>query len=461
MEFSKLNIVVVGLGRTGISVARFLAAKGARVTATDLAGENGLDPAVKQLRKQGVKLALGGHSEAAFLAADLIVVSPGVPHTITAIEKAAAKNITVWGEIELASRLIEEPIIAVTGTNGKTTTTRLIGCMMARSGIRAFVGGNIGTPLIDYLDQKEKAQIVVAEVSSFQLDTIDGFRPAVGILLNISADHLDRYDDFKAYRAAKGRIFSNQTPSDTAVYNGTDPNVEAVVKHVRSEPLPFFSNASAARRIKQGAVIEGDALHFYRNRRKEETIDLSGLKLPGIHNRENAAAAGLAAWTMGISPAGISAAVAGFQGIAHRLEYVAEIDGVTYYNDSKATNTAAVVRALEGFSQPVILILGGRDKTGDFSALRRPVSARVKKVIALGEAAAAIAESLSPVASLSTAGTMSRAVADAHRSARRGDVVLLSPACASFDMYTGYDQRGDAFKDCVLGLKQETRANTD
>jgi UDP-N-acetylmuramoylalanine--D-glutamate ligase len=317
----------------------------------------------------------------------------------------------------------------VTGTNGKTTTTTLLGEMLKNSGQKVFVGGNIGNPLIDYVDKGEKAEVIVAEVSSFQLDTIDTFRPKVAVALNITEDHLDRYSDFAAYARAKARIFENQKESDVAVFNGLDPFIGSICKNIKSKKLPFYNQS----------VNDAEINTFFKS------LDFSSINLPGKHNLENAYAASLAALTIGGSLEGIQSALSNFKGLPHRLEYVATINGVSFFNDSKATNVNAVARALETFSKPIILIMGGRDKGGNFQTLRDLVRRCVKKLIVLGEAKEDILFALGDITSTKRASSMEDAVLSAYHAAARGDVVLLSPACASFDMYAGYAQRGENF----------------
>lgn len=429
MEIADKNIVVVGLGMSGFAVARFLKKRGALVVVTDKTEEDKLEAYVPVLREMGVKMELGQHRIDTFEKSDLIVVSPGVPHNILPIKRAALKGIPILGEIELAYRFIREPVVAVTGTNGKTTTTTLLGDMLKKSGQRVFVGGNIGNPLIDYVDKGEKAEVIVAEVSSFQLDTIDTFRPKVAVVLNITEDHLDRYSDFAAYAGAKARIFENQKENDVAVFNGLDPFIGSICKNIKSKKLSFYNQI----------VDDAEINSFFKS------LDFSSIKLPGKHNLENAYAASLAALTIGGSLEGIQSALSNFKGLPHRLEYVATINEVDFFNDSKATNVNAVARALETFSKPIILIMGGRDKGGNFRTLRDLVRRLVKRLIVLGEAKEDILLALGDITSTKGVSSMEDAVLSAYHAASPGDVVLLSPACASFDMYSSYAQRGEDF----------------
>jgi UDP-N-acetylmuramoylalanine--D-glutamate ligase len=451
VELAGKNILVVGLGITGVAVARFLMNRGAAVTITDQASEEALTSYLPSIRNLGIRTEFGHHHLSTFKSADLIVLSPGVPHLIPPIKKANAKGVPVWGEIELASRFIPEPIIAITGTNGKTTTTALLGEMLEQSGFKVFVGGNIGNPLIDYVHKNEKADIVVVEVSSFQLDTIDTFRPRVGILLNISEDHLDRYPDLNAYAEAKGRLFANQQTDDIAILNGADRLVRKLSKKILSKKL--FFNAPSDKEEGARLASQKIVLNLTGSFPMPETIDLASIKIWGNHNIENASAACLAALSCGGTLEGIQTALNHFNGLAHRLEYVATINGARYYNDSKATNVDAVTRALEAFANPIILIMGGHDKGGSFQKLRDRIAQNTKKLIVLGEAKDVIHAALGGITSTSAASTMEDAVLQAYQTAVPGDVVLLSPACSSFDMYSNYQQRGESFYQAVAKLK--------
>jgi UDP-N-acetylmuramoylalanine--D-glutamate ligase len=457
MKLAGKNITVVGLGKTGMALARFLKNRGAEVVVTDMAAEENLGPHVQELRQLDIALEAGRHQPETFEQADLIVLSPGVPHTIAPVARAQETGTVVMGEIELASRFIEEPIVAVTGTNGKTTTTELIGDMLKRSGLDVFVGGNIGNPLIGYIDQGHQADAIVAEISSFQLDTIDRFRPQIAVLLNITIDHLDRYPDFEAYAASKMRIFENQQTSDIAVLNSSDPLVHSLTADLKNKKL-VYPQAGAD---ENGAVINGSRISFQINdhgpldvsSQDQWSLDLSRIKLRGRHNLENACAAGLAAIAAGARPQAIQEALEQFQGGAHRLEYLDTVDDVEFFNDSKATNVDAVIRAVQCFSQPVVLIMGGLDKGSNFGPLRDFSHGHVKSLIVMGQAAGLIQTALEDSTSTVLATSMAQAVNQARQAASPGDVVLLSPGCASFDMYDSYGQRGDDFRQEVMNLK--------
>jgi UDP-N-acetylmuramoylalanine--D-glutamate ligase len=452
MDLWRKSVVVVGLGRTGVSTARVLAARTARVTVTDRAPAEALTASVKALENVDVQLKLGRHDWRDFEAADLVVLSPGVPHTLPMLEPAWVKGVPVIGEMELAARFISEPILAVTGTNGKTTTTELIGAMLKKSGKNVFVGGNIGTPLIAYADGTHpRADVIVAEVSSFQLDTIRGFRPATAVMLNITDDHLDRYPSFGAYAESKWRIFANQKDADTAILNAMDATVAAMLE---KKPLRSKSRFFSDRAVAKGARILKDKILFMAEGFEESSISLNKVKLIGPHNRENIAAACLAAKAQGAADAGIQQAVDEFSSLPHRLEKVGTVRGVQFVNDSKATNVDAVNRALDCFDQPVVLIMGGQNKKGDFTLLKSKVRARVKTLVAMGEARDEIVTALAgdPEKGILEAGSMQQAVEIALDAARPGEVVLLSPACASFDMFDSYAHRGEQFRQAVERL---------
>jgi UDP-N-acetylmuramoylalanine--D-glutamate ligase len=465
MDLHRKNILIVGLGISGMAAARFAKNNGGIVTITDIAEEDALTGYLQEVRKIDVRTELGGHNIETFESADFIIVSPGVPHTILPIERAKKKGIPVLGEIELASRYIREPIIAISGTNGKTTTTRLLGNMLESSGFKVFVGGNIGNPLIDYVGGEKTADIVVAEVSSFQLDTIDTFKPRVSVLLNISADHLDRYPDFNSYAMSKGRIFKNQAEGDTAVINGSDPFISLISKTLRTRILPFYHEDNLNTKNREYAVIRkrngqsAPMINIFAKENPKGFLDLSQVDLLGRHNMENIAAAALAALAAGGTLEGIQSALNDFKGLSHRLEFVKTINGVHFYDDSKGTNIDAVNRALEFFDKPVVLIMGGRDKGGDFGQLREIVKQHVKKLIVMGEAGNVIKSVLgdSCPEGAQNASTMENAVSLAYLAASPGNVVLLSPGCSSFDMYQSYAERGEVFCNAVENLENSDR----
>jgi UDP-N-acetylmuramoylalanine--D-glutamate ligase len=452
LDLKNKRIVVVGLGRSGVATARFLVKQGARVTVTDRAPADTLRASSAAVDGLGVQLKLGGHDAADFETADLVVLSPGVPHTLPILEPAWAKGTPVIGEMELAAGFINEPILAVTGTNGKTTTTELVGNMLRNSRKHVFVGGNIGTPLIAYADGAHpRADVVVAEVSSFQLDTIIDFRPDTAVLLNITDDHLDRYPTFSAYADAKWRIFENQRPGDAAVLNAMDATVAAMIKtHPPRARRELYSDAA----IIKGAQIVKDKILLIDAGRQSGSFRLDKSGLIGPHNRENTAAACLAAREHGGTDAGIQQAIDEFKGLSHRLETVGWVRGVRFVNDSKATNVDAVNRALTCFDNPVILIMGGQNKKGDFTALKSQVRRWVKTLVAMGEAKDEIVTALAgdPEKGILEAKSLEEAVEKAFGAAVDGETVLLSPACASFDMFDNYAQRGNRFRTIVERL---------
>jgi UDP-N-acetylmuramoylalanine--D-glutamate ligase len=453
MDFRNKRIVVVGLGRSGVATARFLAHRGARVTVTDRKTADSLADAITTLAGLDLKLKLGGHDPRDFETADLVVLSPGVPHTQPVLESAWANGTPVIGEMELAAGCITEPIIAVTGTNGKTTTTELLGQMLKNSGKKVFVGGNIGTPLIAYADGLHgRAEVVVAETSSFQLDTMVDFRPTTAVMLNIADDHLDRYASFEAYADSKWRVFENQHPTDAAILNAMDATVAAMVdKRPPIARRQLFSDQA----VVNGARILKEKILLLHDGQPEGGFSLEKTPLIGPHNRENIAAACLAARDQGATDAGIQQAIDTFKGLAHRLETVGIVRGIRFVNDSKATNVEAVKRALECFDQPVVLIMGGLNKKGDFSQLKSQVQHRVKTLVAMGQARDEIITALAgdPQKGILEAGSLEEAVEKAFGAAASGETVLLSPACASFDMFASYVERGDRFRQMVERLR--------
>jgi len=464
MELANKTIIVVGLGTTGIAVARFLKKRGATVIVSDQATEETLGSRAHRIHEMGIAMELGRHRSQTFEKADLVVLSPGVSHTIEPVLRAKGHGVPVIGEIELASRFIKEPIIAITGTNGKTTTTEILGSMLIRSGFNVFVGGNIGNPLISYVDGEQKADFIVVEISSFQLDTIDAFRPRISVLLNITMDHLDRYPSFDDYAASKIRIFKNQQSSDLAVLNGLNPLVRSLTEPLNCIKLYYGSLNSG----ELGAVNNGTRIRFrFKESKRRDNkgplahlascdqrfLDVSAFKLIGRHNLENAAAAALAALAAGASPETVQEALNRYQSAAHRLEYIDTLHGVGFFNDSKATNVDAVIRAVESFSKPIVLIMGGLDKGSNFQALREVLPRHAKRLIVMGKAAARIQSALGDIIPTTSAESMADAVKQAYRVVSPDNVILLSPGCASFDMYDNYVQRGEDFKKTVENLK--------
>jgi UDP-N-acetylmuramoylalanine--D-glutamate ligase len=447
MELKNKKILVVGLARTGAAVARFLAEQGAKVTVTDMKERAALASFVDALAGLEISLELGRHGADTFTGADLIVVSPGVPMDIAPLKSARERGVPVISEIELAYAFIQAPIAAITGTNGKTTTTTLTGEIFERCGYRTFVGGNIGKPLIDLVTSGEEVDRVVAEISSFQLEGIVGFRPTVAVLLNLTEDHLDRYANFQEYLDAKERIFANQTGEDFAVLNVDDPLVASCAERIAARVVPM----SRLKVLKQGIYLSDGVITFDWEGRTAR-FPVSALKLRGVHNLDNCMASLATTLLMGCEAGPTLAALESFSGLPHRMELVATVNGVTYYNDSKGTNVGSVVKSLESFPGNIILIAGGKDKGGDYAPLADLVRARVRHLILLGEAKELIRNALGHLTHTSVVESLEEAVQEAHRLGQPGDTVLFSPACSSYDMFRNYEERGDCFVSAVHSL---------
>jgi len=466
------HVLVVGLGKSGLSAVRFLRGLGIKVSVSEGGRATSLDRGVIQwLQGEGVIFETGGHTSDFFSAADCIVVSPGVPLDLPLLKEARERGVPVVGEMALVAEYLKTPLVAITGTNGKSTVTTLIGDMFTASGKQAFVGGNLGTPLTDYLSGPQDADVVVAEISSFQLDAAGGFRPDVAVLLNISPDHLDRYASYEDYVRSKFLIFGNQSASDAAVINADD---QAVMEHLHALPVKNGAKSGIASRLflfgrdrqdGPGAYASGCKVAVSGIARPDgqiEEYDLTGSALSESPNLENTMAAILAARIMGCPQEGIKKAIAGFMPLPHRMALVAEKDGVRYYDDSKATNVGAVLAALNGIAQPVVLIAGGRDKGGDYCILREVVRQKVTVMILLGEAKQKMAEAFQDVTTIEFAESMEQAVQLAINLARSGEAVMLSPACASFDMFNSYSHRGEVFREAVLrGLNMTSHGNRE
>ncbi len=459
--------LVVGLGSSGLSMARFLHSKGQKVVATDIDASR--TPAGKALKALGIQTQIGFHDQTTFNLARTIVVSPGVPLDMIYLKTAARKGVPIKGDLDIFSQYNKTPVIAITGTNGKTTTTTLVRDMLEASGLTTFMGGNIGTPLVEYLMDDRQADWIVAEISSFQLDLAHNFKPEVGLLLNVAQDHLDRYATFDSYIESKWGIFQNQTSHDKAIINQAIEGFETRITQISSQVFSFSSrpnsnNPQIKDQIKNqikdrlNVRISGDHV-FIRNQDGLEDIDTRALtELPGIHNRENIAAASLANLAAGGNMQGILSALAAFKNLPHRMAFVRTLNGICFYNDSKATNTDAVVRALESFQKNIILILGGKEKGTDFSQLSSWVKKATKQIIAMGEASDHIQEKLGEICPVLQVTSMEEAVKRAYEIGCEGEVVLLSPACASFDMYENYGARGDDFIAQVNKLENKLAA---
>jgi UDP-N-acetylmuramoylalanine--D-glutamate ligase len=450
------RVMVVGLARTGLACALFSAAYGAKVTATDDCSEAELGESAVRLRDAGVALELGGIRDQSVLDKDLVVLSPGVPANLPALEAARKNGIPVWSEIELAWRYLRGKLVAITGSNGKTTTTSLVAHILRASNIPTHVGGNIGTPLLSFVERSSDTDVTVAEVSSFQLETIDAFRPEIGVLLNLTPDHLDRHATFEDYAAAKLRMFSNQLERDWAVLNADDPEV---TKRTPAKPkLCWFSRQ---KRVAVGAFLLNDSIMFRNEGFEVELAKRSQIPLRGEHNVENVLAACAASYLAGATPPAIANGVKTFQAVEHRLEFVAEIGGVEFFNDSKATNVDAAVKAIEAFPSGLRVILGGKDKGSPYAPLVPLLKERARQVLLIGAAAPKIAGELAELGTampIERADTLERAIHLAYRSAEAGDTVLLAPACSSFDQFENYQHRGRTFKEIVQQLAEESQA---
>jgi len=445
IELSGKRVLVVGLGRSGVASALFLQSRGARVTVSDAKSEDQLREQIPTLLDAGIAVETGTHGERTFRNQDLIVVSPGVPVDAEPLKQARALGQPVIGEIQLASEFLPGPIVAITGSNGKTTTTTLVGEIIAASGFKTLVGGNIGTAAISLAEQATADTTIVLEVSSFQLETIRTFRPKVAVVLNVTPDHLDRHRTFAAYVDAKARIFENQQADDFAVLNADDPTCVDLAKRTRAQVFWF----SREREVESGAFIRDGRVIFRARGSAQTVLAVSEIPLKGSHNLENVLAAVCAGALMGCAAEKIRAAIVSFQAVEHRLEYVATIGGVEYYNDSKATNVDATMKALQSFPANIHLILGGKDKGSDYTVLNNLLRERVKSVYTIGAAAEKIQSHIKGTTQIVASGTIESAVKQASSTAQPGDIVLLAPACASFDQFQNYEHRGRVFKDMV------------
>ena len=456
MEYRGKTALIAGAAKSGLASARFLLGRGARVILTDIRTEDALQSEISALRDLAAHsgelvLELGGHRATSFARCDLVIVSPGIPLSLPFFEISRKAGIPVIAEVELACRHLKGKIIGITGSNGKTTTTTLVADLLNGAGLKAYSAGNIGTPLVSFAPDSSAADFYSVELSSFQLESIREFRPFIASILNLTPDHMDRYAGFEEYVAAKQRIFMNQEQTDFAVLNAEDPRTAAMERQVRAKTY-LFSRQLVTNR---GAFVRNGRVIFRDERGEKDLFAVSAIGLKGTHNLENVLAACAMAILAGAPPESLEDSVRKFRGVEHRIEWVSTIDGVEYYNDSKATNVDAAAKALESFPGNILLIAGGRDKAGDFSGLRALVRERVKHVILIGEASDKIRQALRGAADMSEASTMPEAVAACRSLARPGDVVLLAPACASFDMFDNYEHRGRVFKEAVRGLRTD------
>jgi UDP-N-acetylmuramoylalanine--D-glutamate ligase len=452
MDVNNKRVLVVGLGKSGVASALFLKAKGARVTVSDSKPQDQLKEQIPVLLDNGIAVETGGHGERTFGGQDLIVVSPGVPTDSPPLVQARALGENVIGEVELAAQFFPGRIVAITGSNGKTTTTTLMGEIITSAGYRAAVGGNVGTPAISLVEAATADTIAVLEVSSFQLETIQTFRPQVAVVLNVTPDHLDRHRTFAAYADAKARIFENQRAGDFTVLNADDQTCVELAARTRAQVFWFSRTAE----VKQGAFVREGRILFRDASGQKEIMLVSEIPLKGAHNVENVLAAVCVGALLGCEPDRIRTAVRNFKAVEHRLEHVATIDGVDYYNDSKATNVDATIKAIESFPANIHLILGGKDKDSDYAVLNDLLRKRVKHVYTIGAAAAKIesqiVSSKNGGPEIDHAETLETAIRHAAVIAKPGDVVLLAPACASFDQFRNYEHRGKVFKQVVSSL---------
>lgn len=453
IELAGKHVLVVGLARTGVATALFCAARGAHVTATEERPESQLAETAAKLRAAGVTLELGGHGSQTFVDQDLIVPSPGVSPMLPALAAARSLGIPVWSEIELAWRFLRGRLVCITGSNGKTTTTSLVGHILETAGLPVQVAGNIGTPLISRVDVSSDSGFTVVEASSFQLESISSFHPDIAVLLNLTQDHLDRHGSFEAYGRAKIRMFENQTEVDAAVLNADDAEVAQLAP---SRPQVYWFSRN--KRIASGCFLRNDEIVFRRDGAETVLLQRTDIGLRGNHNVENVLAAAAAATLAGVEPGAIAEGVRSFAGVEHRIEFVAAISGVEYFNDSKATNVDATLKALDAFPGNVLVILGGKDKGCDYAILRDALKRHARMALLIGSAADKIEEQLGGAVPIERAGTIARAVEIAAQRAVPGDTVLLAPACASFDQFESYEHRGRVFKQLVRELAEKNAA---
>ncbi len=452
IDLHNKNVSIIGAARSGSAVAELLKSRGANVFVSERDLGEKVTAQIPYFKSIGVSYEFGQHTERVYNA-DLFVISPGVPSNAPVVQEALRRNIQVVSELEAASWFCPSPIVAITGSNGKTTTTTLVGRMFSDAGKKHVVGGNIGQAFSSLIPEITGDMVTVLEVSSFQLDHIDAFHPKVSVLLNITPDHLDRYSgSFDAYKESKGRIFINQTQADYLIYCYDDEQAKELVfskalSYVKA--LPFGIN----REFESGAFLQNGKLMTVINGIEREIIDAEEISIRGIHNLYNSMAATLAAQVMGVNVASIRSTLKNFKGVEHRLEFVREVRGVKYINDSKATNVDSVKFALMAYKNPIILFLGGRDKGNDYSLLNEEVKKHVKTIVAIGESASKVEKAFSSQTTIAHANSMKEAVELAQSISAQGDIVLLSPACASFDWFDNYEHRGKVFKQCVQELK--------
>lgn len=451
MEFKGKKVLIIGMAKSGIAAAEKMQELGADIILVDRTDSPNLRKQAANLEKKGINTRLGAHSVSDLDEKDLLIVSPGVPSSNNLIVEAKKKKIPVWSEIELAYQLIKAPIVGITGTNGKTTTTMLVGEIFDCAGRKNIVAGNIGPPLVSFSDADADSTLIV-ELSSFQLDNIVDFHPRISALLNITEDHLDWHPDFADYIRAKSRLFLNQTEEDFAILNFDDPLVKQLAGSIKARSVPFSKQS----RKEKGIYVDNGKIIADIDK-KQEICSLDELNIMGEHNLENTMAAVAVAVVSGIPTDKIREAIRKFKGVAHRIEFVASVNGVEYYNDSKATNPDAAVRALRSFDVPVVLMAGGRNKGNSFRNLAAEIEKRTKAVVVFGEAADEIYSYIKDIGlAVTKARTVEEGVKKAHSLACSGDVVLFSPACASFDQFSSYSERGHTFKNAVIDVENST-----
>lgn len=447
MDLKGKKVLVVGLGKSGLAAALFLRHKGAMVTVSDVRSAEALAHDIPALLEEGIMVEAGGHGLLTFRRQDLIVVSPGVPLDTPELVQVKNFGLPVIGELELAARFLQGSIAAITGSNGKTTTTALLGEILKGAGLPTLVGGNIGVPVVALINESTPDTWSVLEVSSFQLESTVEFRPKIAVILNITPDHLDRHGSFENYAMAKERIFAAQDGSDFAILNADNSRAAEAADRCAAQVFWF----SIEHAVDQGAWLENGYLVYRgsKNAETEQVMPLSGIPLKGAHNVENVLAAVVAARLAGVAPEAIRPAIEKFRAVEHRLEYVATVNGVEYYNDSKATNVDATAKAVAAFPAGIHLILGGKDKGSDYTMLTQLLRERVSAVYTIGSAAAKIESQLRGVISIHSCGTLDKALNSAASAAHPGEIVLLAPACSSFDQFDNYEHRGRVFKQLV------------
>jgi UDP-N-acetylmuramoylalanine--D-glutamate ligase len=449
MNLEGKRVLVVGLGNTGEALCNFLLRHGAQVKVSEKKAPEEMEQKILSWEKKGVRVEAGKHDQKSFLEADLIVPSPGVPW-LPELEAARAKGIKIISEIDLAYKFLKGKIVGITGSNGKSTTATLSQKILEEGGLKAYLAGNIGTPLISFVDNSQDDHIYVTEISSFQLEHTEEFRVSVSVLLNISPDHLDWHPSFADYYEAKKKLIVFQRENDIAILNRDDPLVWALKEEGKHQVYAF----SRKEKVYPGCFLNGDWI-VLSNKKDEKLIRTSLIPLLGIHNQENIMASALVGHILGIPPSRIKEPIKSFRGLAHRLEKITSIRGVDFYDDSKATNVDATSKSIQSFERNIILILGGRDKGGDFKKLRKPVKENVKMIILLGEAKEKIRTALKGIVPLETVSSLGEAVSLGYSRAKPQEVVLLAPACTSFDMFQNFEERGKVFKHEVLALEKK------